>query len=141
MAAGTHPELTDIVFAEHRPLAALAVARLYDRAGLRRPTSDLDRMQRMLDGADVLITAWDDERLVGLARTLTDHSFCAYLSDLAVDPDYQGIGIGRELIRQTREAVGPEAMLLLLAAPEAHTYYPHVGFTKVDNAWSLPRER
>jgi predicted N-acetyltransferase YhbS len=68
-------------------------------------------------------------------------SYCCYLSDLAVDPDYQRQGIGKELIRLVSEAIGDESMLLLLSAPTAHSYYPYIGFEKLDTAWNIPRKR
>lgn len=124
-----------------RPVTAAELAALYDRAGLRRPTDDLPRMQKLLDHSDLLLCAVDGERLVGVARSLTDYAHIGYLADLAVDPDYQGQGIGQELIRLTRERLGPEVMLLLLSAPGAMSYYPHIGFDRRENAFSLPRER
>ncbi len=117
------------------------VAGLYRRAPLNRPVDDLDRMGRMLAGASVVICARDDGRLVGIARALTDFSYCCYLCDLAVDPDYQRQGIGQELIRLVEEAIGDECMLLLFSAVTAHSYYPHIGFEKIDNAWEKPRKR
>ena len=120
-----------------------AVAALYDAAGLRRPTQDLERIGRMMTHANLIITAWDTETdtLVGIARSLTDFSYVCYLADLAVHPDYQKNGIGRELIRRTQEVCGDEVMVLLLAAPAAAEYYPHIGFTKVENGWFVARVR
>ncbi len=111
------------------------------RSGLaeRRPVDDPDAIAGMLRHADILATARVDGRLVGVSRAITDFSFCAYLSDLAVDRDYQGRGIGRELIRRTHEAAGPRTMLVLLAAPAARTYYPHVGMVPHDSCWIIPR--
>ena len=95
----------------------------------------------MLKHANLTFCAYDDDRLVGIARSLTDFSFACYLSDLAVDKEYQRRGIGQELIRLTEEAIGEESMLLLLAAPDAMEYYPHVGFAKAENAWIKKRRR
>lgn len=117
------------------------VADLFRRAPLNRPVDDLDRIGRMLAHADLVICARDGSRLVGVARALTDFSYCCYLSDLAVDPEYQRQGIGQELIRLVREAIGDECMLLLLSAVTAHSYYSHIGFEKIDNAWEKPRKR
>ena len=89
----------------------------------------------MLEHGDVLVTAWDDEKLVGVARTITDFAFCSYLSDLAVDRYYQRKGIGKLLVEKTREMIGKDVMLLLLSAPEALTYYPKIGFDKIDVAF------
>ena len=93
----------------------------------------------MLRHADVVVTARVDGRLVGVSRAITDWSYCTYLSDLAVDRDCQGRGIGRELIRRTHEEAGFGTTLVLLAAPAARTYYPHVGMTAHESAWIIPR--
>lgn len=116
------------------------VAELYKSAGLRRPVEDLKRMQKMLANSNLIICARDEGKLVGIARALTDFSYCCYLSDLAVRADYQKKGVGKELINRVQEEIGPESMLLLLSAPTAHDYYPHIGFEKLDCAWSIPRK-
>ena len=74
---------------------AADVAELFLRAGLKRPSDDLERIGRMLAGANLVVSVWDGERLVGIARALTDFAYCCYLSDLAVDADYQKQGIGQ----------------------------------------------
>ena len=117
------------------------VADLFLSAGLKRPSDDIDRIGRMLAGANLIVTAWDGERLVGIARALTDFAYCCYLSDLAVDAAYQKHGIGRELVRIVREQIGEEVMLLLLSVPDAMTYYPKIGFEKVENGWTILRKR
>ena len=104
--------------------------------GERRPVSDRSRMQRMLAHANLVVTAWDGPRMVGISRSLTDFAYATYLSDLAVRRSYQRQGIGRELVRLTREAA-PRAMLILLAAPAAEKYYPHIGFEHHPQAWIL----
>ncbi len=101
----------------------------------RRPVHDLARIEAMLKHADLIITARSGGRLVGVARAITDFSYCVYLSDLAVDVAYQRRGIGRELIRRTHEAAGSQSMLVLLAAPRAREYYPHIGMTPHDSCW------
>lgn len=130
-----------MTYTHERALEAAQVAALYDRAGLRRPTDDLPRLQAMLDHASLTFSAWDGDRLVGVCRSLTDWRYICYLADLAVDPDYQRQGIGQELMRLNKELLGPEVMVLLLAAPGAMSYYPQVGYQKVENAWSVARER
>lgn len=104
--------------------------------GERRPIGDDARFTAMLANANLTVTAWDGERLVGIARALSDFSYATYLSDLAVRVSHQRRGIGRELIRRTR-ARAPQASLILLAAPAAERYYPHVGFQHHPQAWLL----
>lgn len=111
------------------------------RSGLRRPIDDAARIQRMIDQANLTVTAWDDDKLIGIARSLTDFSYCCYLSDLAVDKEYQRAGIGKELVRRIRQEAGEETSLILLAAPEAMEYYPKIGFEKLENAFIIRRKK
>ncbi len=95
--------------------------------GARRPVDDKQRMADMIARANLVITAWDGERLVGISRSLSDFCFATYLSDLAVHVDYQKRGVGRELMRLTQVA-GGKATIFLFSAPAAVDYYPRVGF-------------
>ena len=107
----------------------------------RRPVDDLTRLDGMLRRADVVVTARNESNLlVGVARAISDFHYCTYLSDLAVDESYQRQGIGRELIRQTHNNAGRHTSLILLAAPAAREYYPHIGMTAHDSCWMLPSE-
>ena len=105
----------------------------------RRPVHQPETIRGMLAHADIIITARADGVLVGIARAITDYSYCTYLSELAVDRAYQRRGIGRELIRRTHEAAGPGTSLMLLAAPDARTYYPHIGMKPHESCWRIPR--
>jgi predicted N-acetyltransferase YhbS len=107
--------------------------------GERRPIDDAARLAQMLTEADVIVTARVGGRIAGVSRALTDFSFATYLSDLAVDREYQGLGIGRELIQRTHEAAGRQTMLVLVAAPGARTYYPHIGLEPHDSCWMISR--
>ncbi len=116
------------------------VIEVFRSSGLRRPIDDSERIAKMLKHANLTICARDNGKLVGIARSLTDFCFCCYLSDLAVRKEYQRKGIGKELIKRVQEAIGEKTRLLLLSAPEADDYYPHIGFEKVNNAWQIPRK-
>lgn len=105
--------------------------------GERRPVDDRERMAAMLRHANLVVTAWEGDLMVGISRALTDFSFVTYLSDLAVRVSHQRAGIGKELMRRTQAAGGPHAKLILLAAPSAEAYYPHVGFTRHPQCWML----
>ena len=104
--------------------------------GARRPLAEAERIDAMLQNADLLISAWDDDRLVGIARAVTDYAYCCYLSDLAVDEAYQRRGIGQELLATLKQALHPQCKIILLAAPQATDYYPHIGFTQHQSAWT-----
>ena len=106
----------------------------------RRPTDDAATMSGMLAHADIIVTARDSQQLlVGVSRAITDFSYCTYLADLAVDTACQRRGIGRELIRRTHLAAGLNTHLVLLAAPKAETYYPHIGMLPHHSCWRIDR--
>ncbi len=105
--------------------------------GVRRPIHDRGAIASMIQHGNLTVTAWDGSLLVGIARSLTDFSFVAYLSDLAVRESHQRLGIGKELIRRTRAELGPASKLVLISAPAAVDYYPQLGFTQHPSAWTL----
>jgi predicted N-acetyltransferase YhbS len=107
----------------------------------RRPVDDLECLRRMLENSDIVATCWNENLLVGMARSITDFSYCCYLSDLAVDVAFQKQGIGTQLISLTQSMLGPHCKIILLSAPAAAGYYPHIGFEPHSSAWILPRDR
>ena len=130
-----------VEYRHNQPLDPLDVVRVFDNSGIKRPTTDLPRIARMFAAPSLTLSAWVDGRLVGLARSLTDHAYCCYLSDLAVDKQCQGLGIGRELVRLTQAVIGEEVSLILLSAPGAMSYYPALGFELASNAYVIRRKR
>ncbi len=109
--------------------------------GRRRPIDDKDCINGMLKNADIIITASIDNKIIGIARSITDFNYCCYLSDLAVDEKYQKYGIGKKLIDMTQKQLNDKCKIILLSAPSAAKYYPKVGFTKHTSAWTLPRDK
>ncbi|TQJ92851.1 GNAT family N-acetyltransferase [Streptomyces sp. SLBN-31] len=112
---------------------------VYRASGLgeRRPIAERERFAAMLAHANLVLTARDDDgTLLGIVRAVSDFSYVTYLSDIAVTRDRQRAGIGRALIDATA-AEAPQAKLVLLSAPAAVDYYPHIGFTRHDSAWVL----
>jgi len=116
-----------------------AIIALYDNAGLNRPTADFDRIAKMYANSNLIVTAWDKDKLVDISRSLTDFCYCCYLSDLAVRQEYKYSGIGKKLVELTKEKVSENSMLLLLAAPSAIEYYPKIGMEKVENGFIIKR--
>lgn len=133
--------MMEIVYSHNRIPAAEQVIELFDKAKMPRPTGDRERIQKMIDNADLIGTAWAAEKLVGIVRIITDWCWCAYLSDLAVDPGYKQAGIGRNLFQLAKDKLGDETMILLLSVPSAMEYYPKIGFQKEDRAFMFPRSR
>ena len=133
--------MNNIQYQVNTPLNTDDVIRVFNASGTMRPTHDPARIETMFANANLIISAWHEGGLVGIARGLTDHRYCCYLSDLAVDKAYQRRGIGDALLMQVRQALGPEVSLILLSAPTAMGYYPKVGFTAADNAFIIKREQ
>ena len=114
---------------------------LYVSAGLNRPVKDIARIQRMYERSNLIITAWDEDLLIGVSRALTDFCYCCYLSDFAVRKEYQSQGIGKKLIDLTKQqSGGDQCTLILLSAPGAMEYYPKIGLENVDNCFLIKRE-
>jgi predicted N-acetyltransferase YhbS len=115
------------------------VIELYEKStlGERRPTDSPEIFQDMIQNADLIVTAWDGNILIGISRTLTDFAYVAYLADLAVHKDYQRQGIGKELVRKTRAELKESCFITLLAAPMADAYYERIGFERNPRAWVL----
>ena len=134
--------MTDISYRVGNDVPLDVVKALYEAStlGERRPINDPGTLAAMMQHANLVVTAWDGNELVGIARTLTDFVYVGYMSDLAVHVRCQRQGIGVGLIEQTRSAMGPKSKLILLAAPAAVDYYPRIGFKHHPHAWMLSAE-
>jgi len=108
--------------------------------GERRPIEDMKTIQGMIENADIIVSATIDNKIIGIARAVTDFYYCCYLSDLAVDERYQKNGIGKKLISKLQEQLNDKCKIILLSAPDATQYYPKIGFTQHNSAWTLARE-
>lgn len=106
-----------------------------------RDKQDADRIDRMFRNADLLVTAWDGDKLVGIARSLTDFCYCCYLSDLAVRNGYKQQGIGKRLVEMTKEKAGDACKLILQSSPIAMDFYARIGMQRIDSAFIIPRTR
>jgi ribosomal protein S18 acetylase RimI-like enzyme len=130
-----------INYRDNASITAEQAIDLYKRStlGERRPIHNIQTFEAMLKNANLTITAWDGEKLVGISRSLTDFAYVTYLADLAVDQQYQRSGIGKQLIDETKARLGAECMIVLLAAPKANEYYEHLGFEHNPRAWTLKK--
>ena len=130
-----------IDYRDNASITAEQAIDLYKRStlGERRPVHNIQTFEAMLKHANLTITAWDGDNLVGISRSLTDFAYVAYLADLAVDEKYQRCGIGKQLIEETKKRLGSECMIVLLAAPKANEYYEHIGFEHNPRAWTLKK--
>lgn len=132
----------NLVYAINGACTVSEVQEVFMKSGIRRPVGDIDRLQRMIDHADEIITARDGDKLIGFLRAITDYSYCCYVSDIAVDIDYQDSGIGKELIRLLRNKLGEEEVqYVLTSAPKALGFYEKLGFERNHNAFVLRRKK
>jgi ribosomal protein S18 acetylase RimI-like enzyme len=109
--------------------------------GERRPIDDKECLQGMLDNSNLIVSAWDGSKLVGIARSVTDFYYACYLSNLAVDQNYQRQGIGIRLQQITQEQLQPKCTLILISAPAGNSYYPSIGYESCQRCWILPPEK
>ena len=117
------------------------IIEVYESAGLNRPTKDAERIQKMYEQSNLIVSAWDGNQLVGVARSLADFCYVCYLADLSVREEYKGKGIGKQLINLTKEAIGEQSTLILLSAPGAMSYYPHIGMQVINNGFIINRKK
>jgi len=132
--------MSDLVYSTTDVPAVEEFARVLLRSTLaeRRPVHDAGCLAQMVAGAALWATCRRDGELIGVARSVTDFAYCCYLSDLAVDQSFARQGIGRRLIAETRARLGAHCSLILLSAPAAVDYYPHIGFKHHSQAWIMP---
>lgn len=117
------------------------IIEVYDSSGIKRPTSESGRITKMYENSNLIITAWLNNELIGISRSITDFCYVCYLSDLAVKNEYQKEGIGKKLIELTVKEIGEKTALILLSAPIAMEYYPKIGFKKIENGFIIRRKK
>ena len=124
-----------IRYSEKRHLEPKAIADLYVQSGVDNPITDHERIAKMFDNSNLVISAWDGTRLVGIARALTDFAYCCYLSDLVIDQGYRGSGIGGNLVTLIQKAIGVNVSIFLVSSPSASTFYEKLGFKAISNGY------
>ncbi len=141
MAEAERKAFNMVTYRLNTGITAAQLAEVFQSSGIRRPADDLLRLQKMIDHADLIAEAWQEQELIGIARVLTDFSYCAYISDLAVKKEHQGQGIGAALLKHVKAELSDEVALVLLSAPEAIDFYPKQGYERVDKAFLIPRKK
>ena len=131
----------ELIFRDDIIPAIDQIIEVYNNSGINRPTTDKARIEKMYSNSNLVLTAWDNAKLVGISRSLTDFCYCCYLSDLAVRIEYQKNGIGKKLIELTKDKIGEQTALILLSAPTVMDYYPKVGMQKIDNGFIIKRTK
>ncbi|NRB37236.1 MAG: GNAT family N-acetyltransferase [Pseudomonadales bacterium] len=131
-----------IIYKLNAPLSTEQFVELLEKSGLaqRRPMESIESIEGMLANSNLVLSAWHDDKLIGIARCITDFHYACYLSDLAVDEYYQQHGIGKQLQRQVKNQLKAPCKLIVIAAPAANDYYPKIGFQKSESCWVLEAE-
>ena len=131
----------DIKYKINAPISTEHFIDLLTRStlGERRPLEYKKCIEGMISNSNLIISAWENDNLIGIARSVTDFHYACYLSDLAVSKSYQKKGIGKQLQIMTQEQLGPKCKIILIAAPAANEYYEHLGFTNNPRCWMLER--
>lgn len=129
-----------ITYKVNDEINAVELAEVFKLSGIKRPVEDIQRLEKMIEHADIIITAREKGKVVGVARAITDYHYCCYLSDLAINKEYQGKGIGKKLVAVLKEELGEKVSLILLASEEAMEYYPKIGFDPIDNGFKIGRK-
>ena len=112
---------------------------LYKDSGIYNKQWTLERMKLTLQNSSILLCSYNESRLVGIARGITDFHWIAHLSHLAVHPDYQGQGIGKELIKKINQRLGNGVALMVHSDPKAKKFYENLGFEIYDDVYRIPR--
>lgn len=134
-----------VIYSREPALEVADFKRVLVESGLGRirPVDDEVRLGGLISGASLFVTArlaTEGRPLVGVARCITDFSWCCYLSDLAVSASAQGLGIGRGLLDETRRQLGPGVSLTLISLPDAAGFYEKAGMARLSEAFWYRRE-
>jgi ribosomal protein S18 acetylase RimI-like enzyme len=127
----------DIAYSDDQPVDTDQFIALLNASGLAasRPIADRACVASMVLNADILITAWHGDELVGISRAVTDFTWCCHLSDIAVDAAWQRRGIGREMIARTCALLGDRCRLIVPADEGAGDYFAAAGFNPMGSVW------
>ncbi len=133
----------NIEYKINEPITSEQFVGLLEKSRLaeRRPIHNSECMKGVVKNSNLVVSAWHGDELIGIARSVTDFHYACYLSDLAVDQKYQKSGVGKRLLVLTQEQLKEECKLILVAAPDANSYYEHLGFENNPRCWVLGREQ
>ena len=134
--------MANLTYKINEPLNIKIASQFYRQSTLsaQRPSDYSDAMKQMLSCANLIVTAWDDDRLVGISRTMTDFCYIAYLADIAVHRSYQNNDIEKALILETQAQLAPNCMVITIATPAEEHYFHSIGFTLYKPTYAIMAE-
>lgn len=84
---------------------------------------------------------YDDKKIVGVGRALADGVDASYICDVAIDPDYQGQGIGKDIVSKLVEFSKDHNKIILYANPGKEAFYAKLGFAKMNTAMAIFKDQ
>ncbi len=126
----------DITYLYSKQVAAINIRDLF--LSVNWPLgNNPDTLQSAFNHSDIVITAWDGEKLIGLINTIADGSLTAFIPFLLVNPDYQKQGIGRKLVRMIVSEYKSYERIVLLTEKDAVDFYRKCGFLDARSIHSM----
>jgi GNAT superfamily N-acetyltransferase len=96
-----------------------------------------DQLYNALLNSHSFITAWHNQKLVGLGNAISDGYLVVYYPHLIVHPDYQSMGIGKLILKKFQEKYGNFHQQILVADGKAIDFYEKCGFEKAGDTKSM----
>ncbi|AZB16979.1 GNAT family N-acetyltransferase [Chryseobacterium indologenes] len=135
-------DMSNIIFKINEKIEIKTIKDLFfmsDYLPISNMNDDL-RLQKMFDNANLVVSAWSENKLVGIARSLCDFSYCCYLSDICVNKEFRHLNIGKRLIEITREHAGKECKIILHSSEDALNFYDKIGMKRISEAFIIQRD-
>jgi len=112
-----------------------ALSNLYRIAPLGDKTAKI--LEEVFSNSMFKYFLYDGERLIGAGRALADGADCSYICDVAIDPKYQGFGLGKIMIEKLIESSKHHKKIILYAVPTKEPFYAKFGFLKMKTAMAI----
>ena len=116
-----------IMYRTDRKLDYNKLKALFDEVGWSDKTDDINRLKAMVDNSQIIVTAWDEDIMIGFARCITDYVFNGQINNVVVDSNYRRKGIGKVLIKTILDS-SKEVTYILRGDIENENFYRSIGF-------------
>lgn len=136
MAVSNTCNIMAIELSENRDISTEKVLSLY-RENKWSSADKPDELMKALKNSHGLVSAWDGDKLVGLANSISDGHLVVYYPHLLVLPEYQGQGIGKMIMNKFQEKYSDFHQQILVADGKAIDFYKKCGFEKSKNCEAM----
>lgn len=110
------------------------VVDILQKAGMANRTAEIH--QRAFNNSHTVVFVFDEDKLIGFGRAISDGEYQAAIYDVAVTPSYQGKGIGKTIVRAIVGNI-PNCNSILYASPGKEAFYEKEGFKKMKTGMAL----